>query len=328
MSAITTVAVTGATGFVGREVVRQLLGAGLAVRALVRDLKKAREVLPASDARLHLVKGDALDGHSPAKLIEGAQACINLIGILRAGGGQTFEKAHVQTTTVLLAACKASPSTSRFLQMSALGVSADGCCDYQRTKWAAEQLVRHSGLDWTIFRPSLIHGEHGEFVELAVTWAGGEDPPYFFMPYFSRVTADDSVPLGPTASHDPLVQPVTVEDVAAAFVAALSRPDTIGEIYNLVGSQTLSWPQLLRAVRDNVPGASPKIQPLGIPAQVGAAAAVVASAVGLGWALPFDKGMALMGAQDSTASGEKAERELGVKFRPFTETFSQYASRL
>jgi NADH dehydrogenase len=327
-SAARTVALTGASGFVGRTLTRELLRRGFRVRALVRERDRARDTLPVHNPGLSLVMGDALDARSPSELVEGADACINLIGILRQEpGGRTFAELHTDTTRALVQACLAS-GTRRFVQMSALGVSGDADCEYRRTKWAAELLVRHSGLDWTIFRPGLIHGPESGFIQSAAEWASGQSPPYLFLPYFTRREHDDRVPAGPTRTITPRVQPVAVEDVAAAFAECLNRPESIGEIYPLVGPETLTWPRILTLVRDHVPGSNRSLVPWGIPSEVAAAVAKLAAAAGLAGLLPFDHGMAVMGGQDSTAGLDKVRAELGLEPRPFTPTFIAYAPRV
>ena len=173
---------------------------------------------------------------------------------------------HVAATRLIVDACRGA-GLSRYLHMSALGVGDNGICDYQTTKWEAEQYVRRSGLDWTIFRPGLIHGQNSEFVKMASLWAKGEAQPWFFMPYFTRGVEEKGVPLGGLTRVIPTVQPVAVEDVATAFVRALSRAETVGETYNLVGSEKITWPEMLNEIRDHVPSANEYIQPWGIPAE-------------------------------------------------------------
>ncbi|MBY0113093.1 MAG: SDR family NAD(P)-dependent oxidoreductase [Phycisphaerales bacterium] len=331
MTTIKTVAVTGATGFVGRAIVAELLKQGYNVRALVRSRVKAREVLPRptpNAATLTLVEGDIHDDRSPAELVAGAQACIHLIGIIREErGGVTFHRMHVASTRVITEACKAA-GVNRYLQMSALGVRDDADCAYRTTKWDAEQIVRRSGLDWTIFRPGLIHGPGSSFLEMAARWCKGEAPPYFFLPYFRGGQEDTSVPLGGVNYRDPVVQPVAVDDVASAFVRALSREQSVGETYNLVGSEQLTWPQMLVELRDNIHGANTNLQPWGVPADLAALQALGASYVGLGGLLPFDHGMAVMGGQDSVSETKKVESHLELKARPFRASFRAYAGTL
>ena len=116
--------------------------------------------------------------------------------------------------------------------MSALGSRPDAVATYHRTKFEAESYVRASGLDWTIFRPSLIHGPRGEFMTMEAGWARGRRAPFLFMPYFGG---------GLLGRRDGgLVQPVYVRDVARAFADALENPATIGEVYLIGGPDAMS----------------------------------------------------------------------------------------
>ena len=178
MNAITTVAVTGASGFVGSQMVNELLSRGLNVRALVRAHEGTRPALPevpdADRGRVQAVVGDASDPRATQDLIVGTQACINLIGIIREArrSGNTFQRAHVDVPRVLTAACE-RVGVHRFIHMSALGVRDAGVSEYQRSKFEGEQVVRRSSLDWTIFRPGLIHGPRGDFIRMAHGWITG-----------------------------------------------------------------------------------------------------------------------------------------------------------
>jgi nucleoside-diphosphate-sugar epimerase len=89
----------------------------------------------------------------------------------------------------------------------------------------------------------------------------------------------------------------------------------------------MSWPTFLRTLRDNTPGAH-NLSPFGIPSEPVALAAKAADFVGLGAMLPFDEGMARMGAEDSTAETTKAKRDLGFKPRPFAPSYAKYAAAL
>jgi NADH dehydrogenase len=320
------IAVTGASGFVGRHVIAALVEAGYTVRALVRDLVKAREALPAADARITLVVGDVLDPGVAAQLVTGCAACINLIGILRESGRATFKRTHVESTRALVEACEKG-RVPRFLQMSALGASELGRAAYQTTKFEGERLVRESTLAWTIFRPSLIHGPESEFLDMVAGFASGLEPPYVFLPYFRRWKTDKRVPMGGEEQIDPVVEPVHVDDVARAFVKSLENTRTIGEIYNLAGSERLAWPQVLELIRDHA-GGNPHLRAWGVPAPLAAAVASGAAMVGLGKYLPFDRGMVVMASEDSVSEMDKARKHLGMEFRAFTPSFMEYAEGL
>jgi uncharacterized protein YbjT (DUF2867 family) len=319
-----TIAVTGASGFVGRHVVRELLARGCRVRALVRSTQKAREALPAG---VDLVVGSVLDGKAPAELLKGADACIHLVGIIREvrSEGQTFERMHVDATRAMTDACAAA-GVRRFVHMSALGASPDGKATYQKTKFQGEQTVRRSGLDWTIFRPSFIHGADGEFVQMVSDMCSGQAPPWYFIPYFGRTVTDDRVPLGGVSLEPAKIQPVAVEDVATAFAEALNRPQTIGEIYTLVGPDVLTWPEVLTFFRDTLPGASHGMPVAAVPGDVSVIAAKAAKVLGLSGLLPFDDGQAIMAMEDSTSELHKVERHLGLTPRAFKQTVLGYAA--
>lgn len=342
------VAVTGSTGFVGRAVVSELLRRGWTVRALVRDRKKANEVL-GHHPSLSFVDGDVLDGTSPRRLLAGAGgepvvACVNLIGIIReTTGGQTFRRMHVQATQALVDACSdvwgagsgggtgggvGGGGVGRFVQMSALGVTPDSKAAYARTKYEGEQIVRRSGLNWTIFRPSLIHGADGEFIRMMHRIARAAMAPYVFMPYFAKLEIDGGVRTGADRLTTPRVQPIAVEDVAWSIAECLGRPESVGEVYNLVGPDEMEWPEMLETLRDELPGTMKTMQPFFVPGSHAAMIAKVAKTVGLGGLLPFDEGQAWMGQEDSIASGAKASEHLGLRAKPFRATVSGYADRL
>src|SRR5271154_4506774 len=128
--------VTGGTGFVGHEVVGELLALGYRVRLLARHPERADSF--AHHPRVELVQGDALRPDTLPAAMAG-------------------EQAHTEATRNVLAAAKQAGVT-RWVQMSAIGTRPFARSRYHLTKWEAEELVRQSGLDWTIFRPSLIYG--------------------------------------------------------------------------------------------------------------------------------------------------------------------------
>lgn len=323
------VAVTGATGFVGRHVVRELLGRGWRVRALTRTPGKASRVLDRAaiaEGAIEVVEGDALGEGIAARLVRGADACVNLIGIIReAPGRQTFERMHTRTTRALVRACE-DAGVERFVQMSALGVGDEGDCAYLRTKWAAERAVRASSLTWTIMRPGLIHGPDGEFMQEAKGWCEGRSFPHVMIPYFTRVSREWRPPSAPRF-EDPVLAPVRVEDVAWAIGESLDRETAGLEVYNLVGPERVTMRELLTALRDALP-LGKRLPVVGIPGGVAVAQARAAAAVGLRDALPFDEGMARMGSRDSVASRDKASAHLSFQPAPFLETMRAYAGSM
>ena len=320
-----TVAITGATGFVGRAIVKDCLARGWKVRAMARDAEKAGRVLPKSDG-LEIVTTELSDSDGLNRLLDGADACIHLIGIIReAGGGQTFKRVHVEATRRVLRACE-DAGVKRYIHMSALGASPEGPAKYSKTKYEAEKAVRASSLDWTIFRPGLIHGEGGEFTAMLRGWCTGRELPYAFMPYFTRFEFEGTPgPLNPPKLVAPTVAPVFIDDVAKVFCDAIVMEEAIGEVFPISGPELIRWPDMLRLSRDTLPHGKKELRAIGIPGSIAALKAKAAAAIGLDSILPFDEGMALMGERDSWAPLDKPRALLGFDPVGFEESFRAYA---
>ncbi len=328
------IAVTGCTGFVGRYLVRELLSRGHHVRGLIRDADKARAVFGATPPDgLSTIIGDVCDADALDALVRNCDEVIHLVGIIREERGesidqpQSFERMHVQATRSIVEACQRA-GVGRYLHMSALTVGPEGRSAYQKTKWAAEQVVRRSGLDWTIFRPGLIHGPDGEFIQMMAELASGESPPYLFIPYFARGRVDHRVVAGAVTFEPAKTQPVAVQDVAIAMANALETTRAVGEVYNLVGPETLDWRELAEFLRDTLHGTKKSLGVWYIPGEHAAAIARFANHVGLGKLLPFDEGQALMAIEDTTADPTKARADLNLNPRPFRRTVQEYAAQV
>ena len=134
---------------------------------------------------------------------------------------------------------------------------------------------------------------------------------------------DTSVLLGPVHQEIPVVAPVSVDDVAWCFAEAIDCDAAIGEIYNLAGPDRMTMPQMLLRFRDEVPGAKPNLQPRGVPDIPAALGARLAKTLRLDAVMPFDEGMARMGALDSVASLDKPEAHLGWTPSPFDISYAK-----
>ncbi len=224
---ITTVCVIGGSGFVGRHLCRQLAAQGYRVRVPTRDRERAKSLilLPTVD----VVVADVNDPATLVMLFKGCDAVINLVGVLHdARGKHGFEQAHVELARKVVAVCRAGDVT-RLLQMSALAAATDAPSAYLRSKGEAEMIVRESGLDFTVFRPSVIFGPEDSFLNL---FAG-----------LAR-----ALPVLVLASPDARFQPVHVEDVAAAFVHALDEYSACGRSYDLCGPKRYTLRELVAYV--------------------------------------------------------------------------------
>jgi len=308
------VLVTGGSGFVGRAVLRELLRRGWTPVCVVRDPRRAERMAAVEPRAVEWVEGDLLDGVPPRNVAAGTSAAIHLVGIIveDPSRGQTFRRVHVEATRNVLAACRHG-GVERFIHMSALGARSDAVGEYHRTKHAAEDLVRESGLRWTIFRPSVIHGPDGEFMRLMRKLACDLLPP--FMPHFGNGLAR--------------LQPVAVEDVAYCFVEALHRPRTVGQIYELGGPEAMTWRELYRICREVLPGARQWKPVLGQPvplAKLLAATLMKTRLVPAAWR--FNRDQVVMSQEDSVCDIRPVEEAFGIRLRRFRSMLESYASRI
>lgn len=217
--------VTGGTGFVGKAVIRALQAHGFTVRCLVR---------PGSEADLkgfegiERVPGDVLLPQGLEASMEGCVALIHLVGIIREqpGRGVTFERLHSVATANLVKAAEAA-EVSRFIHMSTLGTRPDARSRYHRTKWEAEETVRASRLQWTVFRPSIIYGVSDGFVSMLarmIKW----------------------LPAAPVIGDGKYrLQPVPVGQVAEGFARALAKPESWEHIYEAGGPRSYAFTEIL-----------------------------------------------------------------------------------
>lgn len=220
----------GGNGFVGRVLAAQLQSRGYSVLLPTRNLASARELrmLPkvhVEDANIH--EFDELQNLCSRIKVGGA--VINLVGVLHDKTakpyGKVFKSAHVDLPGNIITAMQMH-GLKRYLHMSALGADVQGPSMYQRSKGDGEKVVKSSNLDWTIFRPSVIFGTQDQFINL-----------------FSKLTK--LLPVMPLANYQAKFQPVSVDDVAAAFSKALQMPQTIHQAYDLVGPTVYTMKEIV-----------------------------------------------------------------------------------
>ena len=229
----------GGTGFVGRALCNKLVehsgGAGQTVAVPTRGPARAKhlQLLPS----VELVRGDVHDEAQLCRLVQGADAVVNLVAILH-GSEAAFQRVHVDLPRKLAAACQAA-NVRRVVHVSALGIGrgigigagAGGSARaepsrYLRSKAAGEAVLRAAGLDLTVLRPSVIFGEHDRFLNL----------------FASLQAVFPVVPLGGAQAR---FQPVWVQDVATAIVTCLASPQTIGQIVECAGPGVFSLRQIV-----------------------------------------------------------------------------------
>ncbi len=223
------VTVIGGSGFIGRYVVQRLAEAGFRIRVITRNPERALFLKPLGElGQIQPVRGDIRDAAALATAFAGADAGVNLVGILAEGGGQTFDALQARGAGAAARAAAAA-GIRHYVQVSAIGADAASAVPYARTKAQGEAAVLAAIPTAVILRPSIVAGPEDQF--------------------FNRFAAMARMaPVLPVIAGDTLFQPVSVRDVAAAVEAALRRGDAAGRTYELGGPEAISFRALLAMV--------------------------------------------------------------------------------
>ena len=220
------VLVTGATGFLGRRVVPELLSRRHSVRCLIHSPGKER-IFNHRDVEIHY--GSILSSDALSAAMEGVQSVVHLVGIIRASRRMSFDLMHRQGTANVVEAAKGA-GAREFIFVSALGACSNPEYPYLYSKKQAEAEVVESGLSYTILRPSVIFGDGDEFL---TALAG-------------------LVRLGPLTpvigGGNNRMQPVAVEDVVRCIGASVGNSLVKGKTIRLGGPDRLSYNDLLEEV--------------------------------------------------------------------------------
>ena len=218
--------VFGGTGFVGRQIVRELAARGVRIKVATRVPERAYFLKPAGAVgQVVPFQCDYSDEKSIAQAVEGADYVVNCIGILfEKGKKRRFQHAHVDVPARIASAC-AKQGVKALVHVSALGVE-EGTSKYAKTKLEGEKAVLAKFPKASILRPSVIFGEDDEFFNMFAEMAR-------YTPVLPLIGG------GKTK-----FQPVYVGDVADAALAALDNPQAQGQIYQLGGPDVVSFKEI------------------------------------------------------------------------------------
>jgi len=211
--------IAGASGFVGGHLVDYLIEKGHRVRCLARS-ESSQKVLSAKGAEV--ISGDITDPESLNKVLHPEDFVFHLVGIIEERGGVTFDSIHRKGTANLVAEAKRA-GVKHFFYQSALGADKASWSGYLKTKAEAEEIVKQSGLSYTIFRPSLIIGP----------WDG-----------FTKKLAD-MLKLSPVlpipGEGKAKFQPLYIKDWLACALKVIENPEAYVSTYEIGGPEHLSY---------------------------------------------------------------------------------------
>jgi uncharacterized protein YbjT (DUF2867 family) len=220
--------VTGASGYVGSNIVRALTAEGYPVRALVYNLDRARREARLNDIPVEWVQGDISRPETLPSALSGVNAVIHTVAIAIEKGSRTYEKVNYQGTVNLVDVVKKA-GIRRFINISQMGANALLPYRFLASKGKAQEYVASSGLEWTALRPSVIWGPDDEFANTFAKLA-------LITPFIFPIVGDEKATF----------QPIWVEDVAKCVVAVLKDTQTIGSEYELGGPEVLTLEEIER----------------------------------------------------------------------------------
>jgi NADH dehydrogenase len=222
--------ILGGTGFVGSYLVPRLAMEGHRITLLSRNREKRRAlaVVPGVEVR----SADVYDGNVLRREFEGADAVIHMIGVLHGTRRHPLQEIHVELPRRVIAACQAA-GVPRLHLMSSLK-AGQGLSRYLKTRGEAESVVRHAGLDWTIYQPSVIFGANDSLV--------------------SRFAALlRTMPALPLARAGARLAPTYAGDVAEAIARCVADDAASADrTFELYGPEVLTLGDIVRAIRDTL----------------------------------------------------------------------------
>lgn len=221
--------VFGGSGFLGRNVVRELAKRGWRVRVGVRRPHLAQFLRPmGAVGQIQLKQVNVRYRSSIAEALDGADAVVNLVGILHQEGAQKFDAVQLDGARAI-AELAAEAGIETLVHVSAIGADATSDSAYARTKGEGEEAALAAIPAATILRPSVIFGAEDQF----------------FNKFATMATTTPFTPLPLIGGGKTRFQPVYVDDVAAAVCEALVRPDAQGKVFELGGPRSYSFRELM-----------------------------------------------------------------------------------
>src|SRR5260221_6225870 len=293
--------VTGATGYIGRHLVARLVAQGERPRCLVRNISRAANILPAG--KIEFVKGDTTSPATLETAVQGIDTIVHTAFITadhKQSAGTQDEATNVQGTPNLIKVAKKA-GVKRIIVLSGLGTRPDQPGSYMQGRYLAEQMVKESGLDWTIIQPSVLFGKNAPFIK------GLTD----------LIRTSPVVPL--IGGGKVMFQPIYVEDVVTVTLDVLHEPErTKDKTYTIGGPAYYSFTQIIDALLHTMH--KRRIKAPAPTSLVGVGAAVMEAVLPKP---PLTKAAMTLFTFDNTTDLHSVERDFGFTPVSFTTYLAQ-----
>jgi uncharacterized protein YbjT (DUF2867 family) len=294
--------ITGATGYVGRHLVACLVAQGERPRCLVREMNRAKRMLPAD--KVELVQGATTSPASLDAAVQGVDTIVHaafLTADRKQSAGNEYERTNVQGTANLVKAAKKA-GVKRIIEISGLGTRPDKPGSYMQGRYLAEKMLKESGLDWTIIQPSVLFGKNAPFIK------GLAD----------LIRTSPVVPL--IGGGKIMFQPIYVEDVVTVIIKVLEDPvSTTNKTYTIGGPAYYSFTQMIDVLLQAM-----HKQRIKVPAPtslVGVGAAVMEAVLPRP---PLTKAAMTLFTFDNTTDLQSVERDFGFTPMSFTTYMKEH----
>lgn len=291
------VLVTGATGFLGRHLVPALLTKGFSVTCLVRS-----DPGPGLWADCTMVFGDIRDHKAVAQAVTGQDAVIHAAAVVNPKSAGEYQSINVEGTRQLVESAKQS-HVNHFIFISSVDVGHKTA--YGVSKEKGEELVKDSGIHFTILRPGPIYGP---------------DDNKNIMELFDLVSTKRLIPVIGDGNY--LRQPIHVDDACASIISVINSPKSIGKIYYL-GGPSITYNEILAAMVD-ASGNRPTV--VHLPPGLAKVFVMAINKFGLGPNVTRDQLQTI--DHDKIGDVHQFQQDFGIQARPFKEGLHQVVTQL
>jgi NADH dehydrogenase len=292
-----TIAILGASGFIGRYLVFNLIQMGHRLRLFAHQTDPD---FISPRGQIKTFYGSIENEQDLTQCFEECDLVFHLAGIIAETRNKTFENTVARGTARLVSAAQ-KVGVKKILYLSALGTTEGAESLYHKTKWEAEQLIINSGLDYTIFRPSIVYGIKDKFINTIARMIR-------LLPVVP-VIGDGLYKL----------QPVYVEELCAVMAMSSTREFTSGRIFEIGGPEQLTYLEILDIIQRTIQRKRAKIH---IPLSLARIAAYVLEKIIK--PAPLTRDQLKMMAAGSTCDHTVVEKEFGVKFSPLETQLQKY----